>query len=111
MYNSNERVRRAIDAIAAGEFDQEDRGLFRQVRDWLTTDGDPYMLLADVTSYAEAQRRVEALWRDPVAWTRAAILNVANMGSFSSDRSVAEYARSIWDVEPVPVEAPPASTR
>jgi glycogen phosphorylase len=101
IYNENAVVRRALDAIAEGQFSPQEPGLFRHVRDWLTLEGDPYMLLADFESYIEAQRRVDALWRDRKAWTRAAILNVAHMGKFSSDRSVREYAERIWHVPPI----------
>jgi starch phosphorylase len=57
--------------------------------------------LADFASYAEAQRRAESQYVDQGLWARKAILNVARMGRFSSDRTVAEYARDIWDVRPV----------
>ncbi len=101
IYNSNPAVHRALNAIADGEFNPAEPVLYQQVRDWLTSEGDPYMILADIESYAEAQRRVDALWVDPAAWTRAAILNVANMGHFSSDRAVREYAENIWGIKPV----------
>jgi len=62
------------------------------------------MLLADIESYVETQRQVDDLWRDQAAWTRAAILNVANMGFFSSDRAVAEYAEHIWGIKPTNIQ-------
>ncbi|HPD28846.1 MAG TPA: glycogen/starch/alpha-glucan phosphorylase [Phycisphaerae bacterium] len=107
VYHSNPAVRQALDGVADGEFNPEQPHLFKQVRDWLTSEGDRYMLLADIESYAEAQRRVDALWRDPAAWTRKAILNVANMGKFSSDRSVNEYAQRIWNTSPVRIDRIP----
>ena len=69
----------------------------------LLTKGDYYMHLADLTSYAEAQQRRASAVRDPEAWARKAILNVARSGKFSSDRTIAEYAAEIWEAEPCPV--------
>jgi starch phosphorylase len=62
-------------------------------------------VLADYQSYVDAQERVSALWREPRAWTRQSILNVARMGKFSSDRAIRDYCERIWDVRPVPVPA------
>ena len=59
------------------------------------------MLLADYSAYVAAQERVDALYRDQKQWTRRAILNVAGMGKFSSDRTIAEYAKKIWGAKPV----------
>ncbi len=106
IYRSNPSVQRALDAIANGEFNPREPHLYQQVKDWLTRDGDYYMILSDIESYAEAQRRVEALWRNPSAWTRASILNMSRVGFFSSDRAVKEYAQRIWKVDAVPVPEP-----
>jgi starch phosphorylase len=62
------------------------------------------MHLADLRSFIEAQSRVESAYRDPDAWTQKAILNIARTGKFSSDRTIGEYAREIWRVEPVDAE-------
>jgi starch phosphorylase len=97
-------MRRALDAIAGGAFNRDHPELFRPVFDWLMHEGDRYLLMADIESYVAAQEAVDALWRDQQAWTRAAILNVARMGGFSSDRSVGEYANNIWGVSPVPIK-------
>jgi starch phosphorylase len=69
---------------------------------------DEYLVLADFADYARAQREVAAAWQEPDAWTRKAILNVARVGRFSSDRTIHEYARDIWRIQPVPV--PPAGS-
>ena len=61
------------------------------------------MHLADLTSYVQAQERVDALYRDPNAWAQKAILNVASSGKFSSDRTIHEYATEIWKAEPCPI--------
>jgi starch phosphorylase len=67
------------------------------------TSGDHYMHLADLKSYLEADQRLVELYGDPEAWARKAILNVAGSGKFSSDRTIAEYAASIWNLESCPV--------
>jgi len=64
---------------------------------------DYYMHLADLTSYCEAQEAVGALYSQTGNWARKAILNIASAGKFSSDRTISEYARDIWNVEPCPI--------
>jgi starch phosphorylase len=100
-YNTNEELRRALDMIALGFFSPDDPHRFRPLFESLTGGGDHYLLLADYESYIKAQDQVDALYRDQEAWTRRAILNVAGMGKFSSDRSILEYAGNIWNVKPV----------
>ncbi len=87
--------------IAGGYFSPDAPQQFRPVFDSLTGYGDPFLLLADYDSYLACQERVDALYRDQEEWSRRAILNVAGMGKFSSDRSILEYAEKIWDVQPV----------
>ncbi|ARJ67522.1 glycogen phosphorylase [Magnetospirillum sp. ME-1] len=86
----------ALDMIASGFFSPDQPDRFHQLVDILTTGGDHYLLSADFPLYMAAQERVDQTYRDPEEWTRKAILNVARMGKFSSDRTVAEYAREIW---------------
>ena len=92
----------ALGALASGDFSRGDRDLFRPLVDGLLAH-DPFFVLADYRAYADAQREVEAAWRDPERWTRSSILNTARMGFFSSDRSIRDYARDVWKVVPVPV--------
>ena len=63
---------------------------------------DDYMLLADYASYIDSQEKVDSLYCQPSQWARTSILNTASMGKFSSDRTIAEYAREIWNLAPVP---------
>jgi starch phosphorylase len=95
-YDSNPQLREVIDAITAGEFSPGAPGLFRPLVDQLLG-SDDYLLLADYQSYVDCQDRVAAAYRDPKSWTRMAILNVARMGKFSSDRSIRDYCDKIWD--------------
>jgi starch phosphorylase len=93
--------------IAQGFFSPDDPNRFRSVFDSLTGGGDHFLLLADYAAYIAAQEQVDALYRDQEEWSRRAILNVAGMGKFSSDRSIQEYAQKIWKVEPVTREQTP----
>jgi starch phosphorylase len=100
-YHGNAELKQALDMIAGGFFSPDDPDRFRPVFDALTLHGDRYFVLADFTDYIAAQERVDALYRDTAQWTAKAILNVARMGRFSSDRTIQEYAEKIWHAKPV----------
>ena len=85
-----------LDQVASGELSPEEPEAFRSLIQGLTTLGDRWFVLADMPEYLAAQDRVDALYRDQEAWSRAAVLNVAGMGMFSSDRSITDYAQTIW---------------
>jgi starch phosphorylase len=93
----NRQLQRVIDAIANGEFSRQDEKRYRPLTDKLLNQ-DSYMLLADFAAYVEAQAQVDALYARPGAWAERALLNVAAMGGFSADRTIAEYAARIWSV-------------
>jgi glycogen phosphorylase len=99
IYESNEELREAIDAIAGGRFSDGDASLFRPIVDSLLG-RDDYMLLADYQPYVDAQQRVSDAYRDRESWARMSILNTARMGRFSSDRSIRDYCRDIWNITP-----------
>ena len=94
-------LQRVLEAIRDGRFNPEEPSRYTAIYDALVNWGDQYLLLADYTSYIAAQERVDALYRTPDAWARKALRNVAGMGPFSSDRTIAEYARDIWNVQPM----------
>ncbi len=94
-------LRRALEMIGSGYFPGGDADGFRPIVDALTGYGDQYMLLADYRPYVDCQDRVDALYGDAEAWTRCAILNVAGMGRFSSDRAIQEYAETVWHTRPI----------
>ena len=101
LYETNAELKQVLDQIRDGAFSVDEPGRFQQLFDLLVNFGDHYLLLADFASYMEAQDRVDALYRQPGEWTRKAILNVAAMGVFSSDRTIAEYAEEVWNAKPV----------
>jgi len=105
LYETDEELRDVLDALAWGVFSGGDREVFRPLVENLL-DHDPFLVLADYRAYLDAQAAVERAWRDPDGWARASILNTARMGRFSSDRSIQDYCRDIWRVEPlvVPME-------
>jgi starch phosphorylase len=102
-YENEPETRAALDLIFSDHFSRNEPGAFEPLRAALLEHGDYYMHLADLTSYIQAQERLGELYRDPRAWARTAILNVAGSGKFSSDRTIAEYASDIWRVKPCPV--------
>ncbi|HEU4891701.1 MAG TPA: glycogen/starch/alpha-glucan phosphorylase [Vicinamibacterales bacterium] len=103
FYDSNPDLRETIDLIADGFFSNGDRELFRPLVESLMT-RDDYMLLADYQAYVECQQRVSEAYLDQDHWTRMSMLNTARVGRFSSDRSIREYCRDIWLLNPVTAE-------
>ncbi len=102
-YEQEPETREAVDLIFSDHFSRNEPGVFLPLRDSLLTHGDHYMHLADLRSYLEADERLRTLYAHPDEWARKAILNVAGSGRFSSDRTIAEYAAEIWNVQPCPV--------
>jgi starch phosphorylase len=98
-YDADPRLKRVLDELASDRFCPEEPGLFRWIRDVLLN-RDSYFLLADFASYIETQGKIAREYMQPAVWTRKAILNVARIGTFSSDRTITEYSREIWHVEP-----------
>jgi starch phosphorylase len=90
-------LRGALDVLSSGVFSPGDAHRYRPIVDSLTQ-SDWFMVAADFDAYAAAQRQVDDLWSRPSGWTRTAILNTANMGWFSSDRTIRDYARDIWNI-------------
>ena len=101
IYEENAELKRVLDAIRDGAFSPSEPSRYQGIYDALVNWGDHYLLLADYASYVAKQAEVDALYRDSDAWTRKAILNVAGMGVFSSDRTIAQYAHEIWRTKPV----------
>lgn len=102
-YEQDEELRSTLDLIKSGVFSHGDQQLFQPLVDALLRD-DPFRLMADYRSYVDCHSRVQSVYQQHEEWTRMAILNVARMGRFSSDRAVHEYCDKIWKVAPVAVE-------
>jgi glycogen phosphorylase len=93
-------LKKVLDLVASGFFCPENPELFRPLVDTITLSGDHYMLAADFEAYKEAQLRVSKDFKKQDDWAKRAILNIANMGGFSSDRTIKQYAEEIWDIKP-----------
>jgi starch phosphorylase len=102
-YEHEPETRAALDLISSDHFSRYEPGVFAPLLDAILTGGDYYMHLADLRSYLDADSRLVALYADPDAWARKAILNIAASGVFSSDRTIAQYATEIWNVKSCPV--------
>ncbi len=101
FYDHDAELHEVLNLLASGHFSPDDPERYRMVFDVLVNWGDHYQLLADYRSYIDAQDRVDQLYHNKADWTRAAVMNVAGMGYFSSDRTIREYAEEIWNVQPV----------
>lgn len=101
-YWANEELRLSLDWLTSGYFTgvPED---FAPLRDSLLKHGDPYLVLADYDSYAAAQDRVDAAYREPKLWRKMAVHNTARVGKFSSDRTISEYADKVWKLPRAPL--------
>jgi starch phosphorylase len=100
IYESDPELKQAIDQMYSGHFSPDNSRLFDPICDELLG-RDKYMVMADYRPYLEAQAKVDQLYDNPHEWTRRSILNSANMGWFSSDRAVLEYASKVWNVQPL----------
>lgn len=100
-YNANEELKQAIDQIREGYFSPEDKTLFQPIIDAILHEGDYFMVLADFKAYVKKQEEVSELFRNEDEWNRKAILNAANIGKFSSDRTIRDYNNEIWNSEEV----------
>ncbi|MDG1177645.1 MAG: glycogen/starch/alpha-glucan phosphorylase [SAR324 cluster bacterium] len=109
-YQHNPGLREALSMINTGYFNRDKPHLYNDLYNSLVFE-DKYMLLEDFASYVECQQRVIKTWQEPEKWTRMSILNTAASGKFSSDRTIAEYAKDIWELEPVTVELPGKKVR
>ena len=108
IYNEDADIRRVLNQLVDGTYAQNDRELFRELYDSLLNPqagqvADRYFILADFRSYANAQKKIEEYYRNTAAWTKSAILNVAHVGKFSSDRTIQEYVDDIWHLDKVTV--------
>ncbi|WP_147200155.1 glycogen phosphorylase [Pantoea sp. MBD-2R] len=101
FYEQDAELHQALTQIATGTFSPQEPGRYRNIFDSLVNLGDHYQLLADYRSYVDTQDKVDELYRQPEEWTRRALLNIANMGYFSSDRTIQEYADEIWGIKPI----------
>jgi len=102
-YEHEAETRQALDLIFSDYFSRNESGLFEPLREMLLTNGDHYMHLADLRSYLEADARLCATYANPGEWARKALINVAGSGTFSSDRTIAQYASEIWNVKACPI--------
>lgn len=106
IYDRDNQIRRALDALKDGSFAasaDEQEAFFQIYRDLV--ENDTYRVLKDLRPYYETQKKVEALFQQPMKWAETAIHNMAAMGRFSTDESIHHYAKEIWDIEPCPPDA------
>ncbi len=97
-YNKNAELKQVLDMIGGGFFSQQEPNRYQPIIDNLLNNGDNYLLLADYASYISCQDEVSKTYQNQEEWSRRAILNVARIAKFSSDRTIAEYAKNIWNV-------------
>ncbi|HOT40253.1 MAG TPA: glycogen/starch/alpha-glucan phosphorylase, partial [Candidatus Syntrophosphaera thermopropionivorans] len=105
-YNNDPELRRVVDAIATDMFSPKEKGIFLPIVSSLLDMGDVYCIMADFKPFLDAQLRIDRLWQDRYAWAEKAIINIARMGKFSSDRAIKEYANDIWHIKPVQLDLP-----
>ena len=98
IYNSNDDLKQILDQLRDGFFN-DDKELYQPIIDSLLHKGDYFLVLSDYQAYRETQDEVEKLYKNPEEWYRKALLNVARIGKFSSDRTIRDYAEEIWKVE------------
>ncbi|MBR4189775.1 MAG: glycogen/starch/alpha-glucan phosphorylase [Kiritimatiellae bacterium] len=103
VYNNNPDVRRVLDAIRDNFFNLDQPGLYQPIWDTLLTHGDHFLVLDEFAAYVAKQAEIAKVYEQPDRWSRMCLMNIANSGKFSTDRTIAEYAKEIWHITPCPV--------
>lgn len=103
-YEANPMLRRVVDSFINDAWCKDEPGIFAPIYKSLMEDGDAYLTMADFNAFLEASAKVDALYKDKDAWVKCAIINTARIGKFSSDRAIMEYARDIWNIQPLQLD-------
>ena len=103
-YNANHELKSIIDWLDTDYFTPGEPGALSSIKNSLLNLGDPFLVLADFASYKDAHQRAQQMFKDKARWAKAAMINSATMGIFSSDRSMHDYARDIWNLKSLDVE-------
>ena len=106
VFHEDEEIRRVLELIEQDFFSLLEPGIFKPIFHSLLDGGDRYMVLAELKAYIDTQRKVDTAFKDPEAWDRKAIINVARAGKFSSDRTIQDYASEVWHIQACHVEPP-----
>ena len=104
MINQDEDLKRVINLLESGHFNQFEEGIFDGIVGSLKSPHDPWVTIADFRSFVDAQKRVEIAYKDKDRWTKMSIINCANSGKFSADRTITEYNNELWKLTPVSVD-------
>lgn len=103
-YEANPVLKRVVDSFINDTWCNDEPGIFAPIFKSLMEDGDTYLTMADFDAFLEASAEVDALYKDKDAWVKRAIINTARIGKFSSDRAIMEYARDIWNIQPLQLD-------
>ena len=101
VYNSDSRVKNIMDSLFNATWTNSEEGEFRMIFDEIMNRNDEYFILADFDSYVKAQEKIDTLYKDKLKWQKMCLMNIANSGHFSSDRTIEEYVRDIWRLKKV----------
>ena len=101
IYNSDYRIKNIMDSLFAGEWTNYKPDRFRMIFDEIMNNRDQYFILKDFDSYVKAQEKVSELYQDKYGWQRMCLMNIANSGKFTSDRTIKQYAEEIWHLQKV----------
>ena len=104
IIDQDEDLQQVMHLLESGHFNQFEPGIFDELIGSLKSPNDPWMTIADFRSFADAQKRVEDAFKDKDHWTKMSILNCANSGKFSTDRTITEYNQDIWKLQPQPIK-------
>jgi starch phosphorylase len=103
IINQDNDLKRVMNLLETGHFNQSEPGIFEGIIDSMKSPHDPWVTIADFRSFVDAQKRVEAAFQDKDRWTKMSIINCANSGKFSTDRTISEYNNELWKLTPVDV--------